>query len=324
MNKFYPLRLKPQLVEKVWGGRWLIDNLARPGQAESRLGESWEIFSGSSVTNGAWQGKTLGELYQEYGAAFGGAVSAKYPQFPLLVKFIDARENLSVQVHPDDKLAQALENYPFGKSEMWYIMAAEPGARILYGLNEQIASVAELRTALEKGTIEEYIASVPVKAGDVVYLPAGTVHALCAGIVVYELQQESDITYRLYDWGRQGREIHVDKGLQAIKLEARNLKITHPPLAPFDGYNSTVVVNSPYFSCEVLEVANNVVRAADDQSFVLISGISGSGRISSPNGTFTDETITAGDSFFIPANLSYHLITGNANEPLRLIIGRAN
>jgi mannose-6-phosphate isomerase len=327
MTKFYPLKLEPQLKDKVWGGHWLIDNLGRAGDSTSKLGESWEAFSGSRITNGVWQNSTLGQLYAEYGVQLAGPVAAHYPQFPLLVKFIDARENLSVQVHPDDALAQQLENYRFGKSEMWYIMAAEPGAHILYSLNDKASSREELGSALQAGTIVDYVNSVPVQAGDVVYLPSRTVHALCAGIVVYELQQESDITYRLYDWGRQGREIHLDKGLQALSLENRNFHVTHPQPTKHATYAQVTLKESPYFTCELLEVTSEFKLAQPRSNFQLLSVIGGAGSLSSPDHSFASETLSLGDTVFIPAGLSYQLLNASTpsaaatQAPLRVLIG---
>lgn len=322
MTKIYPLKLEPQLKEKVWGGNWLVEQLGRIGGKDAPLGESWEAFSGSLITNGEWQGQTLGSLYQAHRDEIGGEVANTYPEFPLLVKFIDARENLSVQVHPDDALAQKLENYRFGKSEMWYIVAAEPQARILYSLNDKATSVEELGQALKNETLLDYINSVPVKTGDVVYLPSRTIHALCEGIVVYELQQESDITYRLYDWGRQGREIHHEKGLQAISLESRNLQVMHPQAENHEDFAFTELVSCPYFSCELLEVFDQVEVEGD--SFTLLTALSGSGKISSPTGEFEVENIGSGDTFLLPSSLSYLLQTTDSNQSLRVITAQAN
>lgn len=321
MEKFYPLKLEPQLKEKVWGGRWLVEQLGREADSDTKLGESWEAFSGSVIANGAWKGRTLGELYNQYRDQIAGKVATRYPQFPLLVKFIDARENLSVQVHPDDALAQQLENYPFGKSEMWYVMAAEPEARILYSLNDKASSIDELGEALQNERIVEYVQSISVQAGDVVYLPARTVHALCEGIVVYELQQESDITYRLYDWGRTGREIHHAKGLQAISLEQRNLQIQHPQLQKANGYAQATLLETPFFTCELLEVTDTGTRPAQTDSFTLISVLEGSGRIVSSDNQFETAPLAVGDTYFLPCTLQYKLQANSG--PLKVILGQA-
>ncbi len=321
--KLYPLKLEPQLKEKVWGGNWLAEELGRPAKEGEALGESWEAFSGSVITNGEWKGRKLGELYEKYGAELGGAAAKNYPEFPLLVKFIDARENLSVQVHPDDALAQKLENYRSGKSEMWYIMAAEPGARILYSLNDKATAVEQIGQALKDGTILDYLSSVPVKEGDIVYLPSRTVHALCEGIVVYELQQESDITYRLYDWGRTGREIHIEKGLQAINLEARNFKVTHPTPQSHNGATSVELVDCPYFTCQLVEVTEASEQMGDGRSFTLLSTLSGKGKITSSQYAFADETIAKGDTVLLPGGLSYILKAENEQEALKVIVAQA-
>jgi mannose-6-phosphate isomerase len=324
MIEWYPLKLEPQLKGKVWGGRWLVENLGRPAKEEEREGESWEAFSGSVVTNGTWKGETLGELYDQYRTELGGEVAKSYPEFPLLVKFIDARENLSVQVHPDDTLARKLENYRSGKSEMWYVVAAEPEAHILYGLNDKATSLEQLSEALKQGTLLEYVSNVPIKAGDVVYLPARTIHALCGGIVVYELQQESDITYRLYDWGRQSREIHHEKGLQTINLGAHNLKVRQPTPIKQNGFASVDLVECSYFTSELVEVSDQLERIGEGRSFTLLTSLSGEGTIVSPSGTFATEAIHKGDTFLLPSQLTYTLKTNNTNEPLRVIMAQAN
>jgi mannose-6-phosphate isomerase len=228
MLELYPLRLEPYVKEVVWGGRWLADELNRSGKPDAPLGESWEAYSESVITNGTHTGRKLGELFTQYGADFAGERAMSYPKFPLLVKFIDARQNLSVQIHPNDEQAQTLENYPFGKTEFWYIIQAEPDAAIHYSLNERARSPEILREAIANQTLTAYTQVSPVRAGDVVFIPAGTVHALTKGIVVYELQQDSDITYRLYDWGRTDRPIHIDKGLEVVNFTYKNLPITHP------------------------------------------------------------------------------------------------
>ncbi|MEI6046723.1 MAG: type I phosphomannose isomerase catalytic subunit, partial [Chloroflexota bacterium] len=295
-----------------------------------RIGESWEAFSGSLVTNGTWQGHSLGLLYDEYPLELAGEISKSHAEFPLLVKFIDARENLSVQVHPDDALARTLENYRSGKSEMWYVMEAEPEAHILYGLNDKVTSLEQLSEALKQGTLLEYVSSIPIKAGDVVYLPSRTIHALCQGVVVYELQQESDITYRLYDWGRQGREIHHEKGLQAINLETHNLKVSHPAPLQHEGFASVTLVECPYFTNELVEISDQLKSSEraegtdKGRSFTLLTVLSGAGAIVSPSNAFAAEAIHKGDTFLLPANLSYTLKASTTPEPLRVILAQAN
>jgi mannose-6-phosphate isomerase len=301
----YPLKLEPKLKEVVWGGRWLADVLGRQSPPEAKLGESWEAYSDSLITNGEFAGQTLGDLFNRYGAKFFGRLALNYPKFPLLVKFLDAKANLSVQVHPNDTLAQQLENYPFGKTEFWYILEAEENAAIYYSLNENATSREVLKEALAKQDLLPYLQKSPVNAGDVIFLPAGTVHALTKGIVVYELQQDSDITYRLYDWGRVGRQMHIEKGLEAINLDFRNLPVTHPELSFSEGYGSATLVECPYFKAQIFEVKNAAALPAAPDSFSLITTLDDGGTLTSPADKFEPMVLKKGDTVLVPANLDY-------------------
>lgn len=315
----YPLRLKPKVKEVVWGGRWLADELHRPSQPDATLGESWEAYSASEITNGPWAGHTLGDLFTAYGAKLMGGKAAACPKFPLLVKFIDAHENLSIQVHPDDALAQKLEDYPYGKTEFWYVIAAAPGAEIVYGLNDAAENKEQLQSAMQSGELLKYCARVPVMAGDVVYIPARTVHALTEGVIVYELQQDCDITYRLYDWGRTGRELHIEKGLQAIDLSQINLKTTHPGLEESGtaGLSTVELIASEYFRSELIKVEGECSFMVNANSFALLSVLEGGGHIMSVvEGDFTSEPIAKGDTIFLPVALAYKIASENSSITL--------
>ncbi|MBN9387829.1 MAG: class I mannose-6-phosphate isomerase [Chloroflexi bacterium] len=318
----YPLRLEPQVKEIVWGGRWLAEELGRPAaNPEAKLGESWEAYSDSLVTNGPLAGRKLADLFNEDAARYFGAKSQSYPKFPLLVKFIDARENLSVQVHPDNFLAQQLENYPYGKTEFWYVMKAQPGAEICYGLNETAQNLDQLEKAMSELDLLRYLQKAPVKEGDVVYLPAGTVHALTKGIVVYELQQDTDITYRLYDWGRVGRQIHIEKGLKAIKLDNPNPKVTHPALEPKESYASARLVESEYFTADLYSVTDRAELQAKPDSFTLLSVLEGSGTLEPTTSLFEDEPLAKGQTLLMPPGLDFRLVSTGSEKPLKVISG---
>lgn len=320
--KAEPLRLKPQVKEVVWGGRWLATELGRPGAEGANLGESWEAYSGSVVQTGSYAGRTLGELFTEYGAKLFGEAAAAYPKFPLLVKFIDAHQNLSIQVHPNNALAQQLENYPYGKTEFWYVLEAAPGAEIIYGLTDEADSREALQEALARQEFLRCCARVPVQPGDVVFLPAGTVHALTEGVVIYELQQDSDITYRLYDWGRTDRQIHIEKGLQSIDLEARNLKPAHPEPTIQNGYTSAVLVKNEFFHSELLKVEQPTSMAGSDGSFILLSVIDGAGVLLSEQNDFETAPLRKGDTLFVPARLNFILRAQTPEAPMTVILSR--
>lgn len=231
-RSLYPLVFTPIYKQKVWGGRTL-EQIGRslPGDADTLIGESWELadlgqtsVSGggggearSVIANGPLAGQTLHQAMQTFGSDLLGDLPANaFGEFPLLLKFLDARQNLSVQVHPSPAYAAAHED-AFLKSEAWYILAAEPGAVIYKGVKEGVTS-EQFRAAIENDTVEALMITVPVKPGDCHYLPSGTCHALGAGVLVAEVQTPSDTTFRVYDWGRQGRQLHIDQAMQCIEF----------------------------------------------------------------------------------------------------------
>ncbi len=303
-----PMRLIPVLKEVVWGGGWLASALGREARPDAKLGESWEAYSGSVIADGPYAGKTLGDLYATSREEIFGAATARFERFPLLVKFIDAHQNLSIQVHPDDALAFRLEGYPYGKTEFWYVLEAEPGARIIYGLSGSGLTKAELQTALQSQTILDYCSHVPVTAGDVVEIPAGTVHALTEGVVVYELQQDCDITYRLYDWGRTDREIHLEKGLEAIDPARHSLQVSHPIVEVVEGLGSAALASSPYYRATLYEIGAKTSLPTSDATFALVTVLAGEGAIGSEDGGSLE--VKTGDTLFLPAGASVTVSPG--------------
>ena len=228
----YPLKFEPIYQEKVWGGRKLLDlGKELPGNDRDTIGESWELadlaqtsFSGagggaarSIVSNGPLKGMRLHDIIELYGKDLMGNMPLS-PQggFPLLVKFLDAEENLSVQVHPNKAYADTHDN-AFIKSECWYVMCANEGAVIYRGVKEGVTE-KQFRKAIANHTVRDLLIEVPVKAGDCYYVPSGTCHALGEGIAVAEVQTPSDTTFRVYDWNRTGRELHIDQAMQCIKM----------------------------------------------------------------------------------------------------------
>lgn len=224
---WYPLKLTPQLHAKVWGGRRLETRLNITLPDEGPWGEAWALHDSCVVLNGSLAGKTLGELLARFGMDILGADDDPAAGMPLLAKFIDAAQWLSIQVHPDDEQARDLEGEARGKTEAWLIVDAASGAQLVAGFRDGLTR-AELKAAMRGGALEDQLRYVSAAAGDALYVPAGTVHALGPGLLIYEIQQSSDTTYRLYDWGRVGldgrpRELHLDKGLRVAELESRPL-----------------------------------------------------------------------------------------------------
>lgn len=228
-DQIYPLTFTPVFRDYIWGGRNLETQLGRdlpPG----RVAESWEISghpsSPTKVDNGPLAGKTLPELLDMFGEKLVGTRSQMMLQrgkFPLLIKLLDANRPLSVQVHPDNEYANNHENGELGKTEMWYILHAEPGAHLIYGLKPGVTPES-FREALEAGELEKCLHRLPVKAGDAVFIPSGSLHAIMEGLIIAEIQQNSDTTYRVYDWNRVGddgkpRPLHVDKAIDVTNFD---------------------------------------------------------------------------------------------------------
>lgn len=220
----YPLKLQPALHAKLWGGRKLADLLNKELPDSKPYGESWELHDSARVINGALRGARLGGLTRRFGAALIGAGNDPADGFPLLAKFINAEDWLSVQVHPDDAQARTLEGDPRGKTEAWVVLQADPGAKLVIGLQPGTTR-EQMAAAIRNHELEALLAYTPVEFGDVLYIPANTVHALGPGLLIYEIQQSSDMTYRLYDWGRLGldgkpRDLHIEKSLRVANLGA--------------------------------------------------------------------------------------------------------
>ena len=314
----YPLKFKPIYKEKVWGGRTL-EALGRdlPGGADTAIGESWELadlastsVSGggggaerSTITNGPLAGRTLGELIESYGAAvIGDLPLSPDGGFPILLKFLDASENLSVQVHPSPEYAEQHEEAHL-KSEAWYVIEAEPGAVIYKGI---VAGTTpeQLRAAIQKNTddaVVPLLIEVPVEAGDCHYLPSGTCHALGAGVLVAEVQTPSDTTFRVYDWGRTGRELHVNQAMECLTFgpaEVGGYEL-FTPLGSRDGNTAvTRMVACEHFRMDRVEAeAGFEDRAGENQPTVWMV-MSGSGTLTCDGAE--DVPFGAGDTVFLP------------------------
>ncbi len=310
----YPLLFEPSLHEKVWGGHAMKTQLGKQFAANGQVGESWEIYSGNSIANGELAGKTLQEVLTQ----FPGEILGKHAQedFPLLVKFLDAQEWLSVQVHPDDALAHELEGEPRGKTECWYILAADENAEIIYGCSRELTA-EEFKNALTGGNARDVLQFVRVRAGDFIYVPAGTVHAIGPGILLYELQQTSDTTYRLYDWDRAGldgkpRPLHIDKGVRCSHLDVRPtacVKYTIETYTP--GITVASLIRGEYFGLDALTISIPLWLNTEHQTPHLLTVTAGSVEL---RGAFDTVTLPLGSSALIPAGMGeYEIVpTGNA------------
>ena len=309
----YPLLFEPNLHETVWGGKKLTK--WKGLTAKEHIGESWEVScvesSPSVIANGPWTGFTLNEVIREYPEAIlGQAVSQRYEgELPLLVKFIDAQKDLSVQVHPDDEMAARLHKKN-GKSEMWYVLDAEPGAYLYSGFKEELSPEAYKRKVAD-GTIVASLAKHEVKAGDVFYLPAGRVHAICSGILLAEVQQSSDVTYRIYDYHRPGldgkpRELHTELAAEALNFQVKDEYRTEYSA---ESNRANRVIESPYFSVRVTEFSDSFHRnLVKYDSFIISMCLKGDCRIKIRS-TKDEIVLREGYSCLIPAAIADYDIT---------------
>jgi len=248
---FAPFLIQPSLSTRVWGYKDLRPwyNIVAEGDP---IGEVWLTGDHCSAISGPQAGKTLGELFQQFPAEMLGTTA--YPGSPLLIKMLFAREKLSVQVHPDDTMAQKYGE-PRGKTECWYALAAEPGAEVAAGLKPGV-TLDQVRAGIHNGTLEESLQLLPVNQGDMIFVDAGTVHAIWPGAIILETQQNSDITYRMYDYGRP-RELHIEKSLEATRLVTRAGKIPAQVLE-----DRTVLIDVDYFCVERIPVSGSRTSAS--------------------------------------------------------------
>lgn len=313
-SKLYPLQFNPILKERIWGGTKLKAVLNKPITSDI-TGESWELSTVegdvSIVSNGDLVGKSLTQIINDCpNELLGTEVYKRFgKQFPLLFKFLDAREDLSIQVHPNDELAKKRHN-SFGKTEMWYIMQADEDARIIVGFKEK-SNAEEYVKNLENKTVLSILNDVKVKSGDVFFLETGTVHAIGAGLVVAEIQQTSDITYRIYDFDRvdaQGntRELHVDLALEAINYNKTETKKEYTTIEN----TSNVMVNCSYFTTNFIPLDGGIAVDKNGKSFTVYMCVEGNFEIEANE---TSYHYKKGDTVLIPASLTQFRLTGNAS-----------
>lgn len=307
----YPLRFEPALHVKVWGGRQLETRLGKPLPTGEPYGESWELYWKNRVANGPHAGRTLGELIAVDPAGMVGKADAG-EDFPLLIKFIDAQDWLSVQVHPNDAQAKALEGEPRGKTECWYIVDAEPGAQLAYGLAVSL-DAKSFREAVRQGRAKDVMQYVSVEAGDFIFVSAGTQHAIGPGVLLYELQQTSDTTYRVYDWDRLGldgkpRELHLDKALAVTTYRVNPAaKMGYVERAE-NGYARAELVSGKYFGLDRLTVHTGCDLDTHMDRPHALTTIQGEAEIR--GGGFAPVALPLGATAFVPAGVGRYTLGG--------------
>jgi mannose-6-phosphate isomerase len=311
--KFYPLTFVPILKERIWGGTKLKTYLNKDIVSQ-KTGESWEISTVpgdiSVVRSGALSGKNINDLIAMYPEEILGTtvISRFGKQFPLLFKFIDAKEDLSIQLHPNDALAKERHN-SFGKTEMWYVMQADEAARLVVGFKKDSNSV-EYLDHVQRKKVVDLLEMHPVQKGDVFFLETGTIHAIGAGLVVAEIQQTSDITYRIYDWDRvdadgNARELHTDLALEAINYNTTPSKINYTETP-----NSTsTVVDCSYFKTNIIALQDYLHWKKSKDAFTVFMCTNGQFEL-----VFNGEIMhyQMGDTLLIPAVIDHLTLKGKA------------
>jgi mannose-6-phosphate isomerase len=301
MIDLYPFLLEPRFDRRPWGARDLSPIYELHVKAEEEpIGEAWLTSEQCRVENGPLAGTELGELCRRHGREFVGTASPDAESFPLLIKFLFPREKLSVQVHPDDETAQR-QGQPCGKTECWYVVHSEAGAQIGLGLRNGITR-DELRCSIQEGRAEKMLNWIDVQPGEMYYVDAGTVHALGGGSIILETQQNSDTTYRLYDYGR-GRELHIQQGMSAVKERTGAGRVL-----PRTGKESRLI-ETPYFVVERFALGNQRDFPGDRHSVQILVAADGSGVIEWEGKQKV--SISRGRTVVVPAATDGYRVTPN-------------
>ena len=324
--QLYPIKFEPILKERIWGGKKLIKTFKKESN-KNHIGESWEISdvegNVSVVANGILKGRSLRDLIKEFkGELVGEKVYQQFgEEFPILIKFIDAKTPLSIQVHPNNELAKERHN-SFGKNEMWYIMDCDEEANLIVGFNREI-SQKEYKKALNEGTVLNILNSEKIKTGDTFYIPTGRVHAIGAGTVLAEIQQTSDVTYRIYDYERvdastgKQRELHTDLALDAIDYKFYD---TYKTKYELKENRASKLVHSPYFKTDIIQL-NGILEKDYTKldSFIIYMCVEG--EVTIKNDDFEEVKLLKGETVLIPAILKeYQLIASEKSELLEVYI----
>lgn len=308
------IKLKPAFKDYLWGGTRLREVYGKECDFD-RVAESWELSAHpageSVVAAGLYEGLTLSEYIEKAGKSVLGENCLRFEDFPVLIKFIDAKKPLSIQVHPSDEYALRVE-HEYGKTEMWYVLDCEEGASLYFGVNREI-SKEEFKQRIEDNTILEVLDEIKVKKGDVFFIEAGTIHAIGAGILICEIQQNSNTTYRVYDYARRDddgnlRELHVDKALDVSILRPSDTTGRQADEVAVKGGTKRLLGSCEYFHVEKLCVFDRMSLPVGADSFVSLVAVSGSGTVRSSGGTLDFQP---GDSIFVPAGTGEITIDGS-------------
>lgn len=300
----YPLKFENIYFDKIWGGRDF--ELFRSNLPDGDIGESWDVachpHGTSTIANGKFKGIKLDKLIEDKGEEIiGTKISTE--KFPLLVKLINAKDKLSVQVHPDDEYGRKVEG-ELGKTEAWYVVEALEGANLVVGTKE--CTKEQFKKAIETGQFDELMNKVYVNKGEVYFVKSGLVHAIGEGVIIAEIQQNSDTTYRVYDYNR-GRELHIEKALDVADLSLRGER-SRGLTVNYDGYSKTYYSLCDYFSLELYDVNGTLSECSDKERFYLFTVVDGEGAIKYKDGS---EVVKIGDSILIPASMGNYEVSGS-------------
>lgn len=310
------LKLLPAGKDYLWGGTRLRDEYGKKIDL-TPLAETWECSvhpdGPSIVENGEFKGKNLAEVLEEYPEYLGSKV--RDGNLPVLVKFIDAKQDLSVQVHPDDKYAQEYEHQN-GKTEMWYVIDADEGAELIYGFRHRVTPEI-LRDAVAKGTLDRHLQKTKVHKGDVFYVPAGTVHGIGAGILIAEIQESSNVTYRVYDYDRidkngKKRELHFDKAVRVMNMGvAPDVKQKPRMVKYYAGCSRELLCRCKYFETERIEVTKGFSFSVREESFQILMCLDGYGQVETMDAELKPVRFCKGETVFIPAGIGRCMVIGD-------------
>lgn len=321
-DRLYPYVLDPKLANAIWGGGALVSRYGKHGDPGATLGESWECWDENRVVNGALAGRTLADLRAQLGDELTGAIDASR-RFPVLTKIIDAKQALSVQVHPDDAYAQRVEHQPNGKTECWYVLDCEPGAELVLGWTRD-TSREEYERRVADGTLGDILRRVPVQPGDAFYLPAGTLHAIGAGIRLFETQQASDLTYRIFDWNRVGpdgkpRDLHVAKAGDVLDFRATFPGAVEQLRYDGDGCTSTLLIGDGRFVVERLDLTAGSARLDNDGLPLTLTAMDAHVRVDTDDGS--SAVLAPWQTLVTPAHTRVvTLVPGGEHAPSALLV----
>lgn len=310
------LKLMPTGKDYLWGGTRLREEYGKKIDL-TPLAETWECSvhpdGPSYVVNGEFKGMTLAKVLEQHPEYLGTKV--KNGELPVLVKFIDAKKDLSVQVHPNDAYARKHENQN-GKTEMWYVLDADEGANLIYGFRHKVTEEI-LKKAIETGTLDKHIQKVSVHKGDVVYVPSGTVHGIGGGILIAEIQESSNVTYRVYDYDRidkngKRRELHFDKAVQVMNMDvAPDVKQNPRIVKHYPGCSRELLCRCKYFESERIQVSKGVSFSVREESFQVLMCLDGYGQVETMDDDQKPMRFNKGDTMFLPAGIGRCLVVGD-------------